>query len=225
MKENETFGALNLIRESLAVWEEIYPKEGVMMTEQAELDFTLKVLKSPYLERKIKAMNEFKEFIDRADPNPDPKKLGDKRPFRYITQEKLRNWIVKEKLIEYILGDETHVELLKRSAILLSFLSQTNGLTNEHLTLLWKSAEGKYEDYVRAVYDTIVDLSGTLSVEALEFVFSKIAQIPPEEYNEMTITLVREFSLKAMNTLSNAQSNSCTNKSILSQIFNVVVIQ
>ena len=218
MKENDSYLGLVLIRESNYIFEEIYGKDAWILTEQAELDFTLKMLKCPFLERKIKAMNEFKEFIDKADPSIDVRKLADKRPFKYINQEKLKKWMIQQQVIEYILGDETHLELIKRSSIFFNFLCLTNGLSNEHLNLLWKSAEGKYEDYVRAVYDTIIELSGFLGIESLEFVFSRIASIPMEEYTEMTINLIKEFSIKAMNTVNTAQSGSCN-------LINIILIK
>ena len=225
MKENESFQGLLLIRESVQIFEEIYGKEAWMIAEQAELEFTLKMLKSPFLERKIKAMNEFKEFIDRADPSIEVRKLGDKKPFKYITQEKLKNWLIQQQVIEYILGDETHVELLKRSSTFFNFLCQTNGLSNEYLNLLWKSSDGKYEDYVRAVYDNIVELSGLMSIEALEFMFSRIASIPMEEYTEMTISLIKEYSLKAMNSVEKAQSGSCNSIEMLIKAYNIYRFQ
>ena len=209
MKENETYGALAFIRDSTLIFEEIYGKEAWTFTEQAELDFTVKMLRCPFLERKIKALGELKDFIERADPTIDARKLGERRQLRYITQEKLKNWIIQQQIVEYLFGDETHVELIKRSSVILGFLCQMNGLSNEHLNLIWKSTEGKYEDYILAIYDTITELSGVMSVEALEFMFSKMVMVPVEEYTEVTVSLIKEFSLKAMNTLTSAMSGSC----------------
>jgi len=72
LKDNDN-QILALIRESLSVFEDFFGKDAFVMCEQAELEVTLSVLKSPFLERKIKALNEFKDFFDRADPQVDPK--------------------------------------------------------------------------------------------------------------------------------------------------------
>lgn len=72
LKDNDN-QILGLIRESLLVFEDFFGKEAYVMCEQAELEVTLSILKSPFLERKIKALNEFKDFFDRADPQVDPK--------------------------------------------------------------------------------------------------------------------------------------------------------
>ena len=73
MKDNESYQALSLIRESYGLFEEFYGKETNQMIEQAEFEFVNKMLRSPYLEKKIKALNEFKDFFDRADPDIDPR--------------------------------------------------------------------------------------------------------------------------------------------------------
>ena len=72
LKDNEN-NVLGLIRDSLPLFEEFMGKDAYVVCEQAELEVTLSILKSPFLERKIKAINEFKEFFDRADPQVDAK--------------------------------------------------------------------------------------------------------------------------------------------------------
>lgn len=67
LKDNEN-QIQGLIRESLSVFEDFLGKDAYVVCEQAELEVTLILLKSPFLERKIKAINEFKDFFDRADP-------------------------------------------------------------------------------------------------------------------------------------------------------------
>ena len=67
LKDNEN-QIQGLIRESLNVFEDFFGKDAYVFCEQAELEVTLVLLKSPFLERKIKAINEFKDFFDRADP-------------------------------------------------------------------------------------------------------------------------------------------------------------
>ena len=71
MKDNDSYQILFLIRDSSGLFEEFYGKETNQMIELAEFEFTNKMLRSPYLEKKIKALNEFKDFFDRADPDID----------------------------------------------------------------------------------------------------------------------------------------------------------
>jgi len=125
----------------------------------------LSILKSPFLERKIKALNEFKDFFDRADPQVDSRQLGEKRRFRYWTNDKIKSWIIQKKILEYVIGEQSHVELLKRSIPIMKFLANTNALTQENLDLLWKGYNSTHEEYVRAVFDAIIELSLEISVD------------------------------------------------------------
>ena len=72
--------------------------------ENAELKFTLKMLKSPFLEKKIKSINEFKEFIDRVDFQVDVKSLGDKKRMRSYNSEKLKDFFISRDIIGILLG-------------------------------------------------------------------------------------------------------------------------
>jgi hypothetical protein len=41
-----------------------------LQSEQAEVKLALQLLQSPYLEKKIKGINEMKDFIARSEPAP-----------------------------------------------------------------------------------------------------------------------------------------------------------
>ena len=49
----------------------------------------------------------------------------------------------------------------------MKFLANTNALTQENLDLLWKGYNSTHEDYVRAVFDAIIELSLEISVDVI----------------------------------------------------------
>ena len=108
---------------------------------------------------------------------------------------------MKNKLLEIMLGENFHVEVFKRALPMFRFLVKNNFLTTEHLNLFWKAYETKHEDAIRAVFEIIIELSKTLSIEALEFLFSKMIMIPQEKCDDVAINLIKEFSINAMNTV------------------------
>jgi hypothetical protein len=93
--------------------------------------------------------------------------LGEKRRFRYWNFEKLKQWICNKKVLEYLLGDQFHIETVKRSAGIMKFLANQNALTHEHLDLLWKSTFNAHEASIRAIYDVIIELSSEISVDVI----------------------------------------------------------
>jgi len=64
---------------------------------------------------------------------------NNKKKFKFITKDKLKEFIINKQLIEIIFGDNFHVEVAKRSKPILIFLSNNNGLSNDYLSLLWKA--------------------------------------------------------------------------------------
>lgn len=47
----------------------------------------------------------------------------------------------------------------------MKFLANAGALSQEHLDLLWKGCNSTHEEYVRAVYDAVIELSSEISVE------------------------------------------------------------
>ena len=45
------------------------------------------------------------------------------------------------------------------------FLAKSETLAQEHLDLLWDGSKSTDREYVRAVYDTIIEVSSDISIE------------------------------------------------------------
>jgi hypothetical protein len=87
------------------------------------------------------------------------------KPPKYINSESLRDWILKQKVLEIVFGENTHVEIVKRSASVMAFLAKDHALPNEIVDLVWKCQIGKHEDMVRVVYSTIQEILPEITVE------------------------------------------------------------
>ena len=74
---------------------------------------------------------------------------------KFITQEIMRDWILSQKLLDIVFGENTHLEIVKRSSCVLKFLAKLGALPVESVDLLWKCQLGKHEEMVRVVYSTI----------------------------------------------------------------------
>ena len=58
---------------------------------------------------------------------------------KWLTSEIMRDWIINEKILEIVLGENTHLEIVKRSSCLLKFLAKQDALPIESVDLIWKS--------------------------------------------------------------------------------------
>lgn len=74
---------------------------------------------------------------------------------KWITPEIMRNWILSQRVLDIVLGENTHLEIVKRSSCILKFLAKQNSLPPDSIDLIWKCQLGKHEEMVRVVYGTI----------------------------------------------------------------------
>lgn len=46
------------------------------------------------------------------------------KPPKWLTPEAMRDWILNEKILDIVLGESTHLEIVKRSGCILKFLAK-----------------------------------------------------------------------------------------------------
>jgi hypothetical protein len=86
------------------------------------------------------------------------------KPPKFVSAESLKQWILDQKVLDIIFGENTHVEIVKRSSSLIMFLAKEGALPNEVVDLVWRCQIGKHEDMVRVVYSTIQEILPELTV-------------------------------------------------------------
>lgn len=67
IKDIDPTVAFGLLSQIQTILDEICVKETFQLTEEAELNLSLKLLKSPFLQKKIRGITHFKECIERTD--------------------------------------------------------------------------------------------------------------------------------------------------------------
>lgn len=162
----------------------------------------MKYIRSATLEKRLRAMDELKDIISSKEsyglfyPNQSRDWENDNKNY-VVTNEKIKNIIIQNKLIDYILCDNFHVEVLKRSKPILSFLAKNKALSKNYLNILWKLSLDVNEHNKTAVFETIIEVSKYLEKENLDYLFAKINSIPLEKYDEVTIELFKEFVIQS----------------------------
>lgn len=56
----------------------------------------------------------------------------------------LANWLIENRLVEYIFGPNLHVEIIKQSQVILNYLAFEGRLTNSHIEVIWSAAQLKH---------------------------------------------------------------------------------
>jgi ubiquitin carboxyl-terminal hydrolase 9/24 len=85
--------------------------------EEIDLNLALKFLKSPFLEKKLKGLNEINEIIEKVDNH----EFQNTDKTYYLTPNILADWLISNKILEMLIG-ELHIEILKRCPEVIKFL-------------------------------------------------------------------------------------------------------
>lgn len=152
--------------------------------EELELEIYCKYIFSPYFEKKFKALNDLKDFIERVKSSSFQKAGRSSTSYkefnftRYYTVDLVINWLLDNKVLENALRNSTQIEIIKRCQDIISFVaSESAKFPNDLLVFLCESMEeAQYEDIKRGYQDILEDLAGFLDQEGLNFVFGKVEE-------------------------------------------------
>lgn len=120
-----------------------------------------KFLISPFLEKKIAAMQKFKFYCEA----------------REFSQMMCR-WIIDECIVEYIFAD-SNPEMISRIQSLIELLIWEDAFTKEQLLLIWKNCidEHKHEAVVKEILDLLIELGKRMKIEHLDIIFKEISSL------------------------------------------------
>lgn len=96
------------------------------MQELWELEIAKRYLMCPYFEIRIKGMKEFKlsqiKIMNTAVYNSVDLKKQNIESSNYLTCALFSEWVLKNKILEYIYNENTHSEIIKRSKPILDMM-------------------------------------------------------------------------------------------------------
>ena len=148
----------------------IYNEEQVeKIIDSNEKLIFIKFLESPYLEKRLNGLTEIKRLIDSVEPSNLQRVYSRIPQLKYITSDDLVKWIIQNNILEKIINENAHAELIKRTSPILIFLAKKDKITNEIIDLLWNYQHDKHEDIIRVVYDIISGILEHLTIEVNNF--------------------------------------------------------
>jgi ubiquitin C-terminal hydrolase len=191
----------------------IYPEEKLgEILESFELNLALKCLKSPYLEKRINGLREIIIKISQAKRKDEE----DARTSTFISQIHYRDtakWLNTKRFLEWadthqplqiIYGDDTHPELVKRSAELLRFLYLNQRLSRQEFDVILDSATGRHEAERDVIFGVLQDVMRVLEPADLVHFFQKLSALPLPKVDPQVLALIKSIAA----SLSDAQLRS-----------------
>ncbi|CDW78729.1 UNKNOWN [Stylonychia lemnae] len=218
---------LNDLKEFLTLF--LNEEETAEIVETNQLLVALRFLKSTYLEKRLKGISEIKFMIERLDMaqkqaqiqilqqqqrfankmyfDNEMNQLKNFRSPKWLTQEKMRDWLLNEKILEIVLGENTHLEIVKRSSCILKFLAKLDSLPLDSVDLIWKSQLGKHEEMVRVVYQMIQELVPFTQHKYIDMFYQKIQQVPTSQYDDKFLEFLKDFTMKSLESYYDTKHN------------------
>ncbi|XP_037912392.1 ubiquitin carboxyl-terminal hydrolase puf isoform X3 [Hermetia illucens] len=102
-----------------------------------------------------------------------------------VVGQKLADWLSENQIISHLFGPNLHVEVIKQSHIVLNFLAVENKITEEHINLIWQSAQLKHCS--KPIYDILPSLVKNLAPRPAMHLYSLLCHLDPKEHTEQSI--------------------------------------
>ena len=178
-----------------------------MVSETQELRIAQKLLMSPFFDKKIRGMAEFKDIfikIENRKRYTDTQIMqNDIAVCRFLDYSTFSEWIQSTKILEYIYVENPHSELIKRSLELVYVRTkdQERPLQDEVIEAIWRCATEKHEDIIRATLVIMQELIPHIPLDTLEKFYAHIQQLPDSHYDDMRVDFLQKYTLGALSVL------------------------
>jgi len=168
-------------------------QEKNRVLEEFNLKLSLKLFKTPYLDRRIQGLKGIIDTVKNA-------KFSQYKPGK---SEELAQWIKDNQILEDIFGSSAHYQLIQRAGELIRNQANENMLSTEIIEEIWKASEKNDEDMSGAVYKVLSEVSTSLKAEHIEAIVQLIRKIPKltTEHVDLLYELTK-YPLRAGNATS-----------------------
>ena len=166
-------------------------KGCIEFAETMNLHVALRMIQAQVLATRIDGIQQLDAYVVRASGTNAAQST-------ILTPAYLAGWLEDNRVVESLLGRDSHEQIVKRSPSILKFLATQHKLQSRHLELLYQAMQGKHEGVARIVYELLCDLASVLSEEMLDVVFGRLQEKPLTEYREFDLQVVKAFTLNAV---------------------------
>jgi len=102
-------------------------------------------------------------------------------------------FIQNYQVLDLVFGESTHTELIKRSFLILKFLSNFGCLTPGHIDKLFQLTVGRHEAIRHDAFELLGQLIGVLNFENLLYALTKLSRIEAKDLDQQVLKVIREF--------------------------------
>jgi hypothetical protein len=155
--------------------------ERSSIIESFSISFSLKMLKSSLLDKRISAVKSIVDVINNA--KNDKEKTA-----------KLLEIIEQHKIFNEIFGPNSHIQLINRSKSLLEIMLSEDKLSNEELELIWEATKKGDLEAKLTIMKLLEEISLNLKDKHVDILLKHVYLTEPENLIKEEIDLVHELA-------------------------------
>lgn len=131
------------------------------LEETLELTLSFKLLKCPKFERRRQGMINLINIIESLEEDEDKDDRYSyfrkkKKKYEWLTTQTFLEWIKENKIIEYVFGEYSHPEIIRKSGELLVKMCKYELFSKHELEILWSVFDSNlHEDILMASLDVV----------------------------------------------------------------------
>ena len=178
--------------------------------EEMILNYHWKCLISKILEKRINGISSLNCILDNIekkdkgqDFSSDDNESDEK--FQFFNQKTFLNYLKEKNILEELMGEHIHEEILKRSSPILKLFTRFNSLNKNFFDHLLKIRNQLHETIAKQIEILICDLTTFLSHEDKLYIFNKIIEVNDNKFDLKFLTFIKNYSI---NSISGKQSLS-----------------
>jgi len=171
--------------------------------EEMILIYNFKCLCSKNLEKRIKgitSINNILEYLERGEKGFDSKNEENdaEENFVWMNKKTLLQNLKDKNILNTLLGEQMHEEILRRSSPIFKLFAKFNQLTSAIYDLLLINCFEKHETIARQIENIICDLSNHLNEQDKVYIFYKIKEVSIDKYDLNFLNFVKNYSINCI---------------------------
>lgn len=173
------------------------------MEEMMELKLYHKLVRCPIFKRKRQGMVNLVNIANDLDDNSKSTRSmfrgRSKKNYEYLDLDMFLGWIKDNKLIDYVFGEYSHPEIIRKSGELLQKMCQKGYFKKKEVDLLWSVFNSNFhEDILAATLDVIEMIALSCENDVLKDIRDRIHSYDKDEYDLPFINFIKQFILSEM---------------------------
>lgn len=176
--------------------------------EELILIYNFKCLCSKNLEKRIKgitSINNILDYIEKGEGGYETK--ADENELEenivWLTNKTLLYNLKEKNILNILLGEQMHEEILKRASAIFKLFAKFNQLNSNVYDLLLTNCFEKHETIGRQIENIICDLSIHLVEQDRVYIFNKIKEVGLDKYDLNFLNFVKNYSSNCIGGYSN----------------------